>query len=191
MLQKAVMMNPESLDGWYNFGAALEASEMLSEALYCYEWGAALGDEEAVDKSRALRDQGVKPQDPTIAYEAEQQKQEQIKQRAELERRKMQEQLDRQEEQARQAQSFGLLLDKLKKLVRVSRHLKIEQVAKYLGVSADELFPRLVDWAADFGFILDRDEIDFEGSQVEAFITQLDEEFAAWGDEGKIENEES
>ena len=65
----------------------------------------------------------------------------------------------------------------------------MDQVAKYLGVDIDEIFPRLVDWAEEFGFVLDRDEIDFSGSQVEAFIEQLDKEFASWGDEGKVENE--
>jgi|SRR5271157_2445882 len=89
LFEKAVSLDPESWDAWFNFGLALEAKGMLAEALYCYEWGAALGDEEAVQNGRALRDQGLTPTDPTLAFDQERQSEEQERQSMEQEQQEL------------------------------------------------------------------------------------------------------
>ncbi|MHA1733182.1 MAG: hypothetical protein ACTSU5_14640 [Promethearchaeota archaeon] len=80
-------------------------------------------------------------------------------------------------------------LQKLTKLVRVSRRLKIAQVTKILGMDEDELYDKIVDWADKFGFVLDEDVLEFTGTEKEAFIEELEREFSEWeaaGPSGKI-----
>ncbi len=71
-------------------------------------------------------------------------------------------------------------MEKLKKLVRASRRLKREEIGEYLGLSGKELFDKLVDWAGEFGFKIDGDEVIFEGGRTDDFIAQLDKEFTEW-----------
>ncbi len=72
-------------------------------------------------------------------------------------------------------------VEKLKKHVRVSETLEISQIASYLGLAGDEVFRRLVDWAAEFGFTIDRQVVRFGEGKREAFITDLEKAFASWG----------
>jgi len=77
-------------------------------------------------------------------------------------------------------------ISRLAKMVQVSRKLKISQVALILEMSEADLYPRLVDWAAEYGFILDEDIVDFTGGRKDDFIAALEKDFATWGNEGKI-----
>ncbi len=72
-------------------------------------------------------------------------------------------------------------VEKLKKLVRVSETLEISQIASYLDLAGDEVLRRLVDWAAEFGFTIDRQVVRFGEGKREAFITELEKVFASWG----------
>ncbi len=65
--------------------------------------------------------------------------------------------------------------------MRVSETMEISQIASYLGLVGDEVFRRLVDRAAEFGFTTDRQEVRFGESKREAFITEMDKDFASWG----------
>ena len=83
-------------------------------------------------------------------------------------------------------------LDKLKKLVRVSKKLKLEQMASLLGLTVAELNERIVDWADQFGFVLDEDVVEFSNGRKDDFIAALDESFASWdkkaaSKDGKLE----
>ena len=54
------------------------------------------------------------------------------------------------------------------------------------------LFERLVEWAEEYGFLLDGDFVDFEGGRKGDFIASLDNVFADWDKntktrEGKLE----
>ncbi len=72
-------------------------------------------------------------------------------------------------------------LDRLKKLVQVSKSLKVSQMAQILDLSEKELYQRIVDWAAEFGFTLDQDVVDFSSGKKDTFLAALDKEFATWG----------
>ncbi len=72
-------------------------------------------------------------------------------------------------------------LAKFQKLIQVSRRLKISQIGEYLDLPPKEIFNRLVDWAATFGFKIDGDEVDFEGGRKEDFIVELERSFSQWG----------
>ncbi len=77
-------------------------------------------------------------------------------------------------------------IEKLKKLVQVSKKLKIAQIAQILDMSEKSLYDRIVDWAANFGFILDEDVVEFEAGRKDDFIASLDAAFKDWG--GKVES---
>ncbi len=76
-------------------------------------------------------------------------------------------------------------IEKLKKLVKVSKTLKITQMARMLGVSEDDLYEHVVNWADKFGFTIDQDVVDFGGGKKEDFIAELDQAFTSWGKAGK------
>ena len=83
-------------------------------------------------------------------------------------------------------------LEKLKKLVRVSKKLKFEQMASLLGLTVAELNERIVDWADQFGFVLDEDFVEFSNGRKDDFIAALDESFSSWdkkaaAKDGKLE----
>ena len=83
-------------------------------------------------------------------------------------------------------------MDKLRKLVQVSKKLKISQMAKILEMSEDDLYPRIVDWAAEYGFTIDEDVVEFTSGRKEDFIKSLNDAFTNWGNkvetkEGKLE----
>ncbi len=73
---------------------------------------------------------------------------------------------------------------RLKKLVQVSRRLKRVEIGEYLGLKGKELFDRLVDWAAEFGFTLDGEDVDFQGGRVDDFVAELGREFEKWNQTG-------
>ncbi|MHA1734280.1 MAG: hypothetical protein ACTSU5_20265 [Promethearchaeota archaeon] len=76
-------------------------------------------------------------------------------------------------------------LEKLKKLVRVSDSLRVEQMARILGLDEAVLLDKIVDWAYEFGFRIDQDVVRFsvDGSSVEMFVEELEREFRAWDEE--------
>ena len=83
-------------------------------------------------------------------------------------------------------------MDKLKKLVRVSEKLKISQMAQILGMDETNLYDRIVDWAADYGFTIDEDVVKFGGGRKDEFIASLDSAFQGWdkktqAKDGKLE----
>jgi len=77
-------------------------------------------------------------------------------------------------------------VEKLKQLLRVSRRVKIDDMAVMLGVTRNDLLFKLGDWAEQFGFTLDGEFVAFEDVQVDAFITSLEDEFRQWTAQGKV-----
>ncbi len=80
------------------------------------------------------------------------------------------------------------LLQKFKAVLAVSQRVKKAEVAKYLGISDEALFAKLVEWR-EFGFKVDGDLIVVE--DLKAFITALDKQFTSWtraerSNEGKV-----
>ena len=77
-------------------------------------------------------------------------------------------------------------IEKLKKLVQVSKKLKVAQIAQILDLSEKGVYDRIVDWAAQFGFTLDVEVVEFGAGRKDDFIASLDAAFKDWG--GKVES---
>ncbi len=82
--------------------------------------------------------------------------------------------------QSMQKEQYYESLEKLKKLIRVSKRLEISQIAGYLGLTQNETFARLVEWANQYHFSIDKQEIVFETTQKEDFILELERKFEEW-----------
>ncbi len=95
------------------------------------------------------------------------------------------------EKQERQATQIREQMEKLKRLLRSSTRVRQSQLAEYLGLSLEDLFPRLVEWADQFHFKIDGDFIATENSEIDGFVANLDVLFAEWngkekGKQGKV-----
>ncbi len=79
-------------------------------------------------------------------------------------------------------------IEKLKKLIQVSETLQITQVGEYLDLNGQELFNKLVDWAAEFGFTIDQQVVKYGSGRKDDFIAELDKEFKKWNKQttGKV-----
>lgn len=71
--------------------------------------------------------------------------------------------------------------DLLRKIVQVSVKLPVARLADLLGLEERACWRRVVDWAAEFDFQIDDDMLLFAAGRKEAFIAQLETEFATWG----------
>jgi ABC-type multidrug transport system ATPase subunit len=80
-------------------------------------------------------------------------------------------------------------LEKLEKLVQVSKSLKISQMAELLDITEAELNRCLVDLAFQFGFEIDQDLVTFGEERKDDFLAALDKEFADWNAKEKTKKE--
>ncbi len=55
------------------------------------------------------------------------------------------------------------------------------QIAQILDLSEKGVYDRIVDWAAQFGFTLDVDVVEFGAGRKDDFIASLDAAFKDWG----------
>lgn len=53
-------------------------------------------------------------------------------------------------------------------------------------MSADDLWKRVFDWAKQFNFRVEGDDLIFNKDTVNEFIASLDTEFRKWGKDGKV-----
>ncbi|MHA1734095.1 MAG: hypothetical protein ACTSU5_19305 [Promethearchaeota archaeon] len=74
------------------------------------------------------------------------------------------------------------ILDNFKGLVNISNRLKIDDMAAVLEMSRTDLIKNLLDWSEEFNFKINGEYVDFDASQVEEFIKQLDQSFEMWED---------
>ncbi len=72
-------------------------------------------------------------------------------------------------------------IEKLRKIMRVSRRVRQDQMRGALEMDAVEFNKVIFDWAEEFHFSIDGDFVNFDGADVEQFIVQLDRQFATWG----------
>ncbi len=87
-------------------------------------------------------------------------------------------------------------LDKLKKILKVSKSIKMEQMRGILRMDKEAFDDKIIDWAAEFGFEIDREYVNINKSTVDDFIDELDSQFEAWGLQeatgiGKVKSSES
>lgn len=73
-------------------------------------------------------------------------------------------------------------IEKLKKILKVARRIRQEQVRKILKLDEDAFNERVIDWADEFGFRIDGDFLVIEDAAgVSDFISSLEHEFTTWG----------
>jgi hypothetical protein len=88
------------------------------------------------------------------------------------------------------SQTDSELLKKFQKILVISQEVKKSEVAKYLGLSEEELFGKLVEWG-NLGFKLNKEYIIVEN--LAEFNAALDEQFVEWAEKeaqgfGKVDN---
>ena len=85
------------------------------------------------------------------------------------------------------------ILEKLKKILKVSVKIKMDQMRDILKMDQTTFNDKIIDWADQFGFIIDGDFINVKKESVDDFIDMLDSQFKSWESkerigEGKIVN---
>ncbi len=76
--------------------------------------------------------------------------------------------------------------EKLGKIVKVSKSMLLDDLAAALGITRAGLMDKIIDWAAEFGFEIDGNQVVFGAGRKDDFIAQLEREFASWSKGGKI-----
>ncbi len=76
-------------------------------------------------------------------------------------------------------------IEQLKGIMKVTRRLEISRMAQLLEMSEEDLWKRIVPWAQEFGFTIDKNEVEFQTGQVDAFMQELEREFKSWGKRAK------
>ena len=75
------------------------------------------------------------------------------------------------------------LLRKFKDIIEVSREVKKAEIAKYLGITEELLFEKLISWGKDIPFKIKGDIIEIDN--MNDFIDALDRQFGAWENKEK------
>ena len=82
-------------------------------------------------------------------------------------------------------------IDRIKKMMRVSNRLKFDTMASALEMDMSTFNKNIFDWADQFGFRIDGDNVIFTKEAADDFIKMLDIQFKNWENkeiakEGKI-----
>lgn len=96
---------------------------------------------------------------------------------------KRQEEL-RKREQADAEAKEQAIIERFAKMVRVSDSLTVKQIATALNVSEEKLYDKLFDWAIEFNFRINADEVIFTGGDLGGFIDQLKQLTKEWHEGG-------
>jgi len=97
------------------------------------------------------------------------------------EKRKIKQRISTQEEKS--------MLEKFKRIIKISQEVEMEDVAESLKITEEQLFEKLIEWGEDLPFKIKGDLIVVEN--LSAFIGALDKQFEVWEErdktkEGKI-----
>ncbi len=65
-------------------------------------------------------------------------------------------------------------IEKLKKILKVSDSIKMEQMRRMLKLDQEAFDEKLLDWEGEFGFRIDRDYVNINVKTVDDFINQLE-----------------
>ncbi len=57
----------------------------------------------------------------------------------------------------------------------------MEQMREMLKIDKETFNEKILDWASEFGFEIDREYVNINKSTVDDFIDELDSQFEAWG----------
>ncbi|TFF88657.1 MAG: hypothetical protein EU549_02615 [Promethearchaeota archaeon] len=83
------------------------------------------------------------------------------------------------------------LIEKIKKIVKVSNKIKLDMMRKSLKISEDEFLDKIYDWAERYDFRIDGEYLIINKETISDFIDSLDSQFDEWNkketrEEGKI-----
>jgi len=90
-----------------------------------------------------------------------------------------------------QEQKRRFQIEKIRKMMKVSDELKMGIMQKALGLDEETFFENIIDWAVEFGFVIENDRIIINKETVSDFINMLDAQFQEWdrleeSKEGKV-----
>lgn len=74
----------------------------------------------------------------------------------------------------------GEKLVKLREIMMVSERIKLNRLANLLGLSEQFVWDHIIEWASQFKFKIDDDEVIFGQGNIDAFIDELDKKFKDW-----------
>ncbi len=72
------------------------------------------------------------------------------------------------------------VLEKLKKIMLVADRMRQDQMRRILGLDDKDFDNALLDWALQFRFRIDGEDVVFAGGDVQGFIGELDQQFKQW-----------
>jgi len=72
------------------------------------------------------------------------------------------------------------IFEKLKKVLNVSVKIKMDQMRDILKMDQTTFNDKIIEWAEEFGFIIDGDYVNVNKESVEDFINALDAQFEVW-----------
>ncbi len=73
----------------------------------------------------------------------------------------------------------------IQKMMQVSKRLRVDMMREALAMDMKTFSSKMIDWAAQFGFQIDGDYVNFENGDVKGFITELDTYFSDWNQKAK------
>ncbi|MEX2716458.1 MAG: hypothetical protein Q6370_009175 [Candidatus Sigynarchaeota archaeon] len=76
-------------------------------------------------------------------------------------------------------------VSKIKKMMQVSKRLRVDMMRDALGIDTKTFSSKMIDWAAQFGFQIDGDYVDFSTGDTNGFINELDSYFTDWAQKTK------
>lgn len=90
------------------------------------------------------------------------------------------------EKEVKQRAAEEARMKKLQDIISVSNSVPVQRIAQVLGMSLDDVWKRVFDWAKQFNFRIEAENLVFNEETVNEFITSLDAEFRKWGKDGKV-----
>jgi len=78
------------------------------------------------------------------------------------------------------------ILEKLKKILKVSNSIAMEQMRNILKMDQTTFNDKIIDWAEEFGFTIDREYVNVKKETVDDFIDMLDSQFKSWESKEKM-----
>ena len=79
-------------------------------------------------------------------------------------------------------------IDKIARIIKVSDSLSLEDFAIAMEITRENLMDKIFTWAEMFGFRIADDKVIFAGGRVDAFLADLDRQFAEWSSKEKLED---
>lgn len=71
-------------------------------------------------------------------------------------------------------------IDKVKKMMSVSTRIRIDMFRDFLKLAPMEFNEKIIDWADQFGFVIDGDYLNIHQEKISDFIDELEKQFDLW-----------